>query len=131
MTNESKTELEFSVDFGTGPNDPKLTYDNTTKQFSLSKPPLEIGTIEQLGGSVTQFFGADFPDTSNIPVLGSLLNQLSFSIKKLDYKEAQGSSDAAYKVEIGIAASGDAITLGLATVTNIDIQMSQNTNLLS
>lgn len=127
---DTNPSLTFQVDFGATDSDPKLTYDNTSKIFSLSAP-LDIGTIEQLGGSVTSFFGADFPDTSNIPVLGALLNQLSFSINTLKYKEAQDSDPAAYDIAIGISSSGDTITLGLATVTEIDISMSQNASVFS
>lgn len=144
---KSKVNVGFDVKFkGEDNKTPSLTYSQDKKLFSLQQGPLEIGTLEDFGSSVASFFGGHFPDTDDIPVIGAIMNKLSFRIKHLEYLEAQKAiaksgdqkavpaSPSAFELAIDIVpvAEGDesSLSIGKAQVTDIDIMVDKNKNLL-
>ncbi len=119
--------LEFQLVFG-GTGTPTFSYDKTSQTFSLSAP-LAIGTLEDIAQSGASVLGDDFPDTSNIPVLGALMNKISFTIESFSYTEATTTQTDAYSFELKATTSG--LSIGAATLTSADIQMAKTATNIS
>lgn len=125
-TDVSTTDVSFQIQFkGDASNPPTLTYDKDQGQFSLKNGPLAVGTLEDIGTSVADFFGGHFPDTSGIPVISTLMNKLQFNIKTFQYTEKSSTKSDGFDLEIDTVPTNDSMKIGLAEVTSIDISISK------
>ncbi|MEJ2741173.1 MAG: hypothetical protein P8176_01440 [Gammaproteobacteria bacterium] len=123
----SNTDINFNLAFNQSGSPlaggSKFSYDSSTKTFNLDHP-LTIGTLEQLGDSAaSSFFGGDFPDTSTIPVLGTLLNKISFTINTFTYTEGNTNASDTYNVAIEGDISG--VDIGTAKLTSATISLKK------
>jgi hypothetical protein len=128
------TEVVFKVDFkGEDGKTPALSYDKAQNSFTLSEGPLDVGTLEDLGTSIAGFFGGSFPDTTQIPVIGAIMNKLAFRIKTFDYTGKTETDTDTFDLEIESVPSkpGDAMSIGKAVVTDIDIKVSKKATALT
>ena len=121
---KANTDVDFKIEFE-GDKKPNLDYDKAQDQFSLQNGPLAVGSLEQLGTSVAEFFGGHFPDTGGIPVIGPLMNKLQFNIQKFQYTGESATKTSAFDLEIDAIPTKDSMKIGTAVVTDIDISISR------
>lgn len=124
--NPNKADVAFKVEFiGANGKTPSLNYDEDQNSFSLMDGPLDIGTLEDLGTSIASFFGGHFPNTENIPVIGTVMNQLDFRINKFHYVGSTDTEWDSFNLNIDMI-PGEAMKIGAASVHDIDINISQS-----
>lgn len=104
--------------------------DSTSSEFSYAdgkftlNADLNIGTLEQIAQSGASVLGDNFPDTSNIPVLGALMNKISFTLgKTFYYTEATATTPDYYNVPLTASVTGQ--TIGAATLNSATITLTK------
>lgn len=113
-------EMKFVCSLKDGStSEPTISFKKVDDITQLTGGPLVIGTIDDVGDSFADFIGTDFPDTDGIPVLGSLMNKVSFQIDNLYHEGVNGTKPN--RLLVKMSASVSDFKIGESTLKSLSV----------